>query len=803
MNLSIDYEQIDHIFEVAAFHERRQLFEFENYALLQATGAESVPMTRLWSPGERLASEDIEAFSGDRVVLKVVSPYIVHKSDVGGVKVVDKNPGKVRSGCRRMLDQVVEQYSAYLEGKPHHSPGPYRRLSGEALRRAVARDVAGILICEYLPPDSEAFGNELLISLRLTREFGMVITAGLGGTDTELFAESFRPGQAVVSASTELVSGQEFLSLFKGTIAYKKLGGLTRGGRRLVSDYQLLECFTSFIQVGRRYSPQNQDAPYIIEELEINPFAFSDYEMVPLDGMCRFALPREMAPARSLDRISNLLMPQSAAIMGVSSSKVNFGRSILRNMLQAGFPAEQIKAISPSAREIDGASCVPSLDRLEQVDLLVVAVAAEQVIDIIDQVIEGDLAQSVILIPGGLGETRDSKERAAEVLAKIRAAHARPGGGPVFLGGNCLGLISKPGKVDSFFVPESVTFKDRSASLSNTALICQSGAFAVAREMKLVTGAPVYNITVGNQMDLTIGDFVNFLARDDRIGVIGIYAEGFACMDGLHLCRGIRRAILAGKEVVVYKAGRTPEGKLATSGHTASVAGDYAVCVACLRQAGALVADTFDEFDGLMNLASALHDKKIRGNQAFGIGSAGYEAVGLADYLQAQDTNLALAPIGPQTVRTVQELLREYRLDGFVDVKNPLDLTPSANDQVHIKAIEAVAADPEVHGLVVSYDSMCPNTKDMPDPTILAGYTDTPDSFGNLLVNLNKELDKPIVVFNDVGWVHEPLNRKLERSGIPVFDTCGQAMATYSRYISYRLDLARLRAADNGKNGND
>ena len=297
MNLTIDHDQIDQIFEMAVLQERRQLFEYENYALLQATGAESVPMTRLWAPGERLADQDIEAFSGDRVVLKVVSPYIVHKSDVGGVKVVEKKPGKVRSGCRRMLDQVVEQYSAYLEGKPHQCPDRYREFGGEALRRAVARDVAGILICEYLPPDSEAFGNELLVSLRLTREFGMVITAGLGGTDTELFAESFRPGQAVVNASVELVDGGEFLTLFKGTIAYKKLGGLTRGGKRLVSDYQLLECFSVFIQLGRRYSPLNPQAPYIIEELEINPFAFSDYEMVPLDGLCRFALPREITPA--------------------------------------------------------------------------------------------------------------------------------------------------------------------------------------------------------------------------------------------------------------------------------------------------------------------------------------------------------------------------------------------------------------------------------------------------------------------------------------------------------------------------
>ena len=135
------------------------------------------------------------------------------------------------------------------------------------------------------------YGNELLVSLRWTREFGMVITAGLGGTDTEFYAERFRLGQAVVSTSTADVSGEEFFELFKKTIAYEKLSGQTRGAKRLVSDEQLIECFGAFIEVGNYFSPLNENAPYVIEEFEVNPFALVDYEMVPLDGLCRFSLP--------------------------------------------------------------------------------------------------------------------------------------------------------------------------------------------------------------------------------------------------------------------------------------------------------------------------------------------------------------------------------------------------------------------------------------------------------------------------------------------------------------------------------
>ena len=354
MELNIDFGRIDRIFEAAAGKDRFQLFEYEIYTLLQESEAESVPATRLWSPGARLTNEEIQAFPGEKVVLKIVSPYIVHKSDVGGVRIVDKTPGKVRSGCRRILDETVELFSLLLERKPELCPENYKGLSRQQLRDTVAKDIKGVLICEFLPPDSMAFGNELLVSLRLTREFGIVITAGLGGTDTELYAESFRRGQAVVSASVEQVSGSDFLNLFKRTIAYKKLGGLTRGGKRLVSDYQLLGCFTAFIDLGRRYSPLNSGAPYVIDELEVNPFAFSDYQMVPLDGLCRFSTPRPVSPARDLTRIDNLLHAESVAIMGVSSTKVNFGRQILRNVLDAGYPAGQVQVISPSSSRSTG-----------------------------------------------------------------------------------------------------------------------------------------------------------------------------------------------------------------------------------------------------------------------------------------------------------------------------------------------------------------------------------------------------------------------------------------------------------------
>ena len=220
-----------------------------------------------------------------------------------------------------VCDSAKPATAAWIERQPDAAPAAYRGLSGPALQSAISRDVKGVLQVQFMPPDSDTFGHELIVGLRRTREFGMVLSAGLGGTDTELYAQRFRKGQAIVAASTELTDAESFFGLFRQTISYKKLAGLTRGQRRIVSDEQLIECFESFIAMANHYAPTNPDAPFIIEELEINPFAFTDYLMVPLDGMCRFSVPKAQAVGRPIAKIHNLLHPGRIGIVGVSATR--------------------------------------------------------------------------------------------------------------------------------------------------------------------------------------------------------------------------------------------------------------------------------------------------------------------------------------------------------------------------------------------------------------------------------------------------------------------------------------------------
>ncbi len=801
MNLPIDFSGITQMLITAHEDGRDSLYEFEVYTLLSRSGAETPPQCNFIPKGSRPSDEALNALPGEKTVLKIVSPFIIHKTEVGGVQIVKKEPHRIISAVRRMFYEVPENYATWIERHPESAPAPYKGLSGEPLIAAITRDIQGILQVQFMPPDSDVFGNELIVGLRHTREFGTIISAGLGGTDTELYARRFRKGQAIVAASCAMNDGHTFFKLFKQTISYRKLTGLTRGQQRIVSDEQLIECFESFIRMGNYYSQAKPDAPFVIEELEINPFTFCDYLMVPLDGMCRFCRPKKIAAKRPVEKIDKLLHPKSIGIIGVSSTRKNFGRIILDNILAEGFSKENTIIFSQGIKEIDGVRCLPTLEALKQeknkkLDLFIVAVGAVQVPELVDDLIRFDAADTVMLIPGSMGETHDSKDRARTIIAKIDQAHGTKGGGPVFLGANCMGVISKPGGYDTWFIPEQKLPKKRNSTFHRAALISQSGAFMLHRSHQYPHMSPAYMISMGNQTDLTLGDMVQYFKTSESVDVIAVYAEGFNDLDGLEFCKAVRQAVLAGKELVFYKAGRTPEGKAATSSHTASLAGDYMVCESCVRQAGAIVARTFSEFQELIVLSETLSPKTIKGNRLAAVSGAGFEAVGMADSIQSDDFLMELARFEETTLEKVADILKTKKLDAFVTLSNPLDINPAADDDVHAQITSILAEDKGVDAVVVSLDPMSPAMKTLENPTVSDFDMNHENSIKNQIIDIANTCDTPVVTVVDGGRLYDPLREALIENNVPVFTVCDKAIAALSLYVQGRLNADAIRSSE-------
>ncbi|MBF0241462.1 MAG: acetate--CoA ligase family protein [Desulfamplus sp.] len=813
MKLYVKLDNIRQLFDRAANEGRDYLFEYEVYELISLSGGETPLKCLFLDKDARLDDEIIAAIPGDKVVIKIVSPSIVHKSDAGGVKIVNKTKTDILSAIRGMMYEVPERQSAIVIKNRGNQNLEGQNFDQEELARQIHSEIKGVMISEFLPPDGSDFGNELLVSLRRTREFGMVLTAGLGGTNTELYAQRFRFGEAVVSASTEMLNAETFFNLYKKTISFDKLTGIGRGEKRKVTDEQLKECFAAMIEVANHFSPLNPDAPYIIEELEINPFAFHRYLMVPLDGLCRFSTRQPLLPKRPISKIDKMLHPESIAIIGVSAKSLNPGRIILQNIIANGFDRKNLSVVhqnSANIKVIEGIPTFSSIFDLKakrgKVDLFILAVASSMVQELIDELIENGAVHSVIMIAGGVGEVSGSEEKGALIERKIKDAGSQDmsddNSRAIFLGGNSLGILSHPGRYDSIFITEDKLPKTRGNYIRNTAFISQSGGYMITRMSKLSFMDPAYAISIGNQIDLTAGDIMHHFSSLSDITTIASYMEGFKELDGLEFARAVRDAVRKRKEIIFYKAGRTPEGKSATSGHTASLAGDYTVCKSCISEAGAMVANTFTEFEGLIMLSKALNSKKIAGNRLAAISNAGYESVGIADNILGDEFKIEMAKLSLKTKMAIQETIQGAGLADLVDIKNPMDVTPMAGEEVYEAVIEALLNDNAVDAVVAAIVPLTPVLSTLCVQSLDGviknnGEKDTNRCYSDTTIikrisNLAKQYAKPLVVVVDSGELYDPLSKALQNESLAVFRSADQAVYALGKYIKGRLKAEKI-----------
>jgi acyl-CoA synthetase (NDP forming) len=782
-----DFEAVGKILETAYGEGREGLFEHECYELLAAIGAEAAPVWNIVLAGQRPSDLDLDELPGERVVLKIVSPDITHKTEAEGVRIVAREKEAIDAAFDRMLEEAPRTYAAFLESHVHEMPPGLAGLSGPELAKRLADRTVGVLLCSFVPSDATGFATELFVGIRHTDEFGPIISAGLGGVEMEILARTSREGTAVAIAPTGMVDGRSFFELFLSTLSYQRLSGRMRGSQRLVEDTVLVECFQAFIDLANHFSPANPEARFLLQELEVNPFAISGARIAPLDGVCSFKAAPDPEDLRPIAKIGRLLKPSSAAVIGVSDRGMNMGRIILNNLFDAGFDRSRAFVVHPTAATIDGIPCVPSVaDLPHKVDLFVVAVSASQVPGVVSDLIEHDRANAVILIPGGIGEKDGSKDLERELKNRIRAAHRSADGGPVFLGGNSLGVISHPGHYDTMFIPDCKLPKSRGNHDRKLCFVSQSGAFIISNISRMPWLDPAYALSIGNQIDLTAGDLLSYIKDDPEIEVFAVYMEGFQHLDGLAFARAVQETVALGKDVVFYKAGRTSEGRSATAGHTASVAGDYAVCETALTQAGAMVASDFNEFSDLLRVALPLRGKRVSSNRLAAVSNAGYESVGMADSIRGDKAELRLGRFTDRSAASMGRILVEYRLDGLVDVKNPLDVTPMASDAAYVSLIATLLEDDTVDAVVAGIVPLTPAMQTLPPADERHESILDPQSIANLLPEVAAASNKPLVAVIDSGVLFDPLADALQRGGLPVFRAADRAVRALARWIDLK-----------------
>lgn len=741
---------------------RRQLYEHEVYRLIELVGAIAPPRHAFVPKGSSISPEVLAQFSGQQVVVKLVSPQVIHKTEAKAVLFVPKEIEAVKLAIDRMVSRHAETSS-----------------------------VAGVLVVEFVEHEVGGLGSELFVGIRASRDFGPVIAAGLGGLETEFLASKLRPGIAAAKALAFEVDAEAFLDLFKKTVAYELLSGQARGHKRVVEDRELLRCFGAFIAIARKFCVDRGEEGPDIGELEVNPFAFVGQKPVPLDGRGRLQPAAKDAPARPKKSVANLLEPSSIAVIGVPSKPDGLGRVILGNILRSGFDARRIWCVKEGVEEIDGVSCVPSIEALpEPVDLLVVSTPSSALPEVIRSATDSGKVRSAILISGGVGETEGTEALRAEVARALSEARAKPEG-PVFLGPNCLGVRSASGPYDTFFVPDDKLASGRSLPSMPVAILSQSGAFVVSRLSSFEGFNPKLAVSLGNQADVSLSDLLAYLESKPEITTIGVYLEGFSTLDGLKAARSMKRLAEAGRNIVFYKAGRTESGRTAAQGHTSAIAGDYDICQSALEQSGALVTESFREFSQLLELAVLLDQKQVSGGRVLCMTNAGMEAVAVADALgssgaaadpghERNGVRAGLAELTPDLEAGIGAILTAHGLDSIVNPRNPLDLTPMASERVYDEVVRLALDSKDVDCVVVSCVPLAPSLK-----TLKADLGQA-DSFPELAKRWLSS-GKPVVFVVDSGAQFDPLAAAIRRLEIPVFRSADEAVLRLRRWMEHRL----------------
>jgi acyl-CoA synthetase (NDP forming) len=366
----------------------------------------------------------------------------------------------------------------------------------------------------------------------------------------------------------------------------------------------------------------------------------------------------------------------------------------------------------------------------------------------------------------------------------VRRSRGTDWRGPLLIGPNCLGIRSLPGRYDTLFIPRhKLRFPE--GQPTPVALISQSGAFAVARASNLPWLNPRYVVTFGNQIDVTLSDYLHFLKNDPELQVYACYLEGFMPGDGLAWLEAAAEITASGRPVILYRAGRTSAGAQAAASHTASVAGDYAVTRELAQSAGVLVADTPEDFDDLLRLACLLRNKEIRGRRVGALSNAGFECVAIADHAGG----FSVPPFTEETRAALAGVLAKRKLDSIGNVRNPMDVTPILDDALYEEMVRMVMDDPNVDVGVIG---CVPLTGALNTLAASSEHREDISREGSLalrLAKLHEESTKAWVGVVDSGPLYDPMACFMEEHSIPTFRTADRALEMLAIYCRWRISL--------------
>lgn len=535
---------------------------------------------------------------GFPVALKILSPDMVHKTDVGGVELNLRTEREVEAAFERIMTSV----------------------KGNCPKAGIE----GVLVQEMCVE-----GHEIIIGLLDDAQFGPSIMFGLGGVFVEVLGDvAFRVlpiDEREASAMIEEIKGHRILDGYRG---------LPPVSREMLVDL--------LVKAGR----MGMDVAPVLESADFNPIMVwgGEHRVLDLKVLLREdekPLEERKPNTRYLERFFEA---KSVALVGASATPGKIGNAVLDSLAKHDYRGT-VFPVNPTREEVMELRAYPSLSEVpEQVDLVVVTVPLSVMPGILDECASKGIHNVIIVSAGGKELGGEGAELEATIKELATEKDVR------IIGPNCIGVFSSGSRLDTFFQVHERMDRPRKGVMS---MLTQSGTVGASfLEAMSEVGISDF-VSYGNRMDVDEADLLAYWADDPGTRVIACYVEGF---DDGRKFMSTAREVTRKKPVVIFKAGRTQQAAQASVSHTGFFGGSYDLCRGAFKQAGLIAVDSMEE---LCAAGKALSLQPMaRGHRVAMISNGAGTMVQAIDLLPQYD--LTMVPLSSSSVERLREVYPPY-----------------------------------------------------------------------------------------------------------------------------------------------
>jgi 3-hydroxypropionyl-CoA synthetase (ADP-forming) len=532
---------------------------------------------------------------GFPLVAKIVSPQILHKTDVGGLRVGLSSEEEVRQTFTDLYTRLSNQY-----------------------------EVKGVLLEKMVPQ-----GIELIVGLQNDSQFGPVIMVGLGGIYTEIFKDVvFRILPITNADATNMIEdlrGKQILKGFRGADPINI---------EMLSD--------ALVKIGKL----GTDMAAYYESIDFNPvIAYpNDYYVVDAKIILREkpnleAISKSLPDSSYMDLFFNA---RSVALIGASPETGKVGNSVFESLVKHEYRGKVFPVNAKGYPEIMGIKAYRSLDEIsEPIDVVVVTVDLKYVPDLLRSCGKKGIHNMVIISGGGKelgGERADIEQQIKELSSQLKVR---------IIGPNCIGIFNGENRLDCAFQGHQRMLRPKNGEV---AFLSQSGTVGIAFMETSDAFGMSKMISYGNRSDVDEADMVWYLSEDPQTNVIGLYVEGLG--DGRKFINTAKKVIKErNKPIVVFKNGRSDRGAKQAASHTGSLGGSYNIVKGALDQIGVISVDCYEELTG--SLKALTWQPVPKGNRVAMVTNGAGPIIAAIDHFER--LGLQLAQISEQTIRSFKD----------------------------------------------------------------------------------------------------------------------------------------------------